>query len=110
MILGRAGIAAAYHRGRGSILLRAKVHTEEIRKDREALIITAIPYQVNKRVLIEKIAELAREKKLEGISGVWDETNREGMRIVVELKRDAIAALALHRPADDLWRQHAGDQ
>ncbi|HEY7085320.1 MAG TPA: DNA gyrase subunit A [Hyphomicrobiaceae bacterium] len=100
MILGRAGIAAAYHRGRGSILLRAKVHTEEIRKDREALIITAIPYQVNKRVLIEKIAELAREKKLEGISGVWDESNREGMRIVVELKRDAIADVVLNQ----LWR------
>ena len=100
MILGRAGIAAAYHRGRGSILLRAKVHTEEIRKDREALIVTAIPYQVNKRVLIEKIAELAREKKLEGISGVWDESNREGMRIVVELKRDAIADVVLNQ----LWR------
>jgi DNA gyrase subunit A len=100
MILGRAGIAAAYHRGRGSILLRAKVHAEEIRKDREALIITAIPYQVNKRVLVEKIAELAREKKLEGISGVWDETNREGMRIVVELKRDAIADVVLNQ----LWR------
>ena len=100
MILGRAGIAAAYHRGRGSILLRAKVHTEEIRKDREALVITAIPYQVNKRVLVEKIAELAREKKLEGISGVWDETNREGMRIVVELKRDAIADVVLNQ----LWR------
>jgi len=100
MILGRAGIAAAYHRGRGSILLRAKVHTEEIRKDREALVITAIPYLVNKRVLIEKIAELAREKKLEGISGVWDETNREGMRIVVELKRDAIADVVLNQ----LWR------
>jgi len=100
MILARAGIAAAYHRGRGSILLRAKVHAEEIRKDREALIITAIPYQVNKRVLVEKIAELAREKKLEGISGVWDETNREGMRIVVELKRDAIADVVLNQ----LWR------
>jgi DNA gyrase subunit A len=100
MILGRAGIAAAYHRGRGSILLRAKVHTEEIRKDREALIVTAIPYQVNKRVLIEKIAELAREKKLEGIAGVWDETNREGMRIVIELKRDAIADVVLNQ----LWR------
>jgi len=100
MILGRVGIAAAYHRGRGSILLRAKVHTEEIRKDREALIVTAIPYQVNKRVLIEKIAELAREKRLEGISGVWDETNREGMRIVIELKRDAIADVILNQ----LWR------
>ena len=100
MILGRAGIAAAYHRGRGSILLRSKVHTEEIRKDREALIVTAIPYQVNKRVLIEKIAEQVREKKLEGISNIWDETSREGMRIVIELKRDAIADVVLNQ----LWR------
>ena len=100
MILGRAGIAAAYHKGRGSILLRARVHPEEIRKDREALIVTAIPYQVNKRVLIEKIAEQVREKKLEGISNIWDETNREGMRIVIELKRDAIADVVLNQ----LWR------
>jgi DNA gyrase subunit A len=100
LILGRAGIAAAYHRGRGSILLRAKVHTEEIRKDREALIVTAIPYQVNKRVLIEKIAEQVREKRIEGISNIWDETSREGMRIVIELKRDAIADVVLNQ----LWR------
>ena len=100
MILGRAGINAAYHRGRGSILLRAKVHTEEIRKDREALIVTAIPYQVNKRVLIEKIAEQVREKRLEGISNIWDETSREGMRIVIELKRDAIPDVVLNQ----LWR------
>src|SRR2546430_5590512 len=100
MILGRAGIAAAYHRGRGSILLRAKVHAEEIRKDREALIVTAIPYQVNKRVLIEKIAEQVREKKIEGISNIWDESSREGMRIVIELKRDAIADVVLNQ----LWR------
>src|SRR5947207_12064766 len=100
MILGRAGIAAAYHRGRGSILLRAKVHAEEIRKDREALIVTAIPYQVNKRVLIEKIAEQVREKRIEGIANIWDETNREGMRIVIELRRDAIADVVLNQ----LWR------
>ena len=100
MILGRAGIAAAYHKGRGSIVLRAKVHTEEIRKDREALIVTAIPYQVNKRTLIEKIAEQVREKKIEGIADIWDETNREGMRIVIELKRDAIADVVLNQ----LWR------
>ena len=100
MILGRAGIMAAYHKGRGSIVLRAKVHTEEIRKDREALIVTAIPYQVNKRVLIEKIAEQVREKKIEGIANIWDETNREGMRIVIELKRDAIADVVLNQ----LWR------
>jgi len=100
MILGRAGITAAYHKGRGSIVLRAKVHTEEIRKDREALIVTAIPYQVNKRFLIEKIAELGRDKRIEGISAVWDESNREGMRIVVELKRDAVADVVLNQ----LWR------
>ena len=69
-ILGRAGILAAYHKGRGSILMRATANIEEIRKDREAIIITAIPYQVNKRVLIEKIAEQVREKRIEGIVAV----------------------------------------
>ena len=100
LILGRAGIVSAYHKGRGSIIMRAKVHTEEIRKDREALIVTAIPYQVNKRVLIEKIAEQVREKRIEGISDIWDESNREGMRVVIELKRDAIADVVLNQ----LWR------
>jgi DNA gyrase subunit A len=100
MILGRAGITAAYHKGRGSIVMRAKVHTEEIRKDREAIIVTAIPYQVCKKTLIEKIAEQVREKKIEGISDIWDETNREGMRIVIELKRDAIPDVVLNQ----LWR------
>jgi DNA gyrase subunit A len=100
MILGRAGITAAYHKGRGSITLRAKVHTEEIRKDREALIVTAIPYQVNKRVLIEKINEQIRDKVFEGASAIWDESNREGMRIVIELRRDAIADVVLNQ----LWR------
>jgi DNA gyrase subunit A len=99
-ILGRAGILAAYHKGRGSILMRATVHTEEIRKDRDALIVTAIPYQVNKRVLIEKIAEQVREKRIEGISDIWDESNREGMRIVIELKRDAVSDVVLNQ----LWR------
>ena len=100
LILGRAGALAAYHKGRGSIIMRAKVHTEEIRKDREALIVTAIPYQVCKKTLIEKIAEQVREKRIEGISDIWDETNREGMRIVIELKRDAIADVVLNQ----LWR------
>ena len=100
LILGRAGIVSAYHKGRGSIIMRAKVHTEDIRKDREALIVTAIPYQVNKRVLIEKIAEQVREKRIEGISDIWDESNREGMRVVIELKRDAIADVVLNQ----LWR------
>jgi DNA gyrase subunit A len=100
MILGRAGILSAYHKGRGSIIMRAKTHVEEIRKDREAIIVTAIPYQVVKKTLIEKIAEQVREKKIEGISDIWDETNREGMRIVIELKRDAIADVVLNQ----LWR------
>ena len=100
LILGRQGALAAYHKGRGSIIMRAKVEVEEIRKDREALIVTAIPYQVNKKTLIEKIADLVREKRVEGISDIWDETNREGMRIVIELKRDAIADVVLNQ----LWR------
>ena len=100
LILGRAGIHAAYHKGRGSVIMRAKVDVEEIRKDRQALIVTAIPYQVNKRVLIEKIADLVREKRIEGISDIWDETNRDGMRIVIELKRDAVADVILNQ----LWR------
>ncbi len=100
LILGRAGILSAYHKGRGSIIMRAKVHVENIRKDREALIVTAIPYQVNKRTLIEKIADMVRDKKLEGISDLWDESNREGMRIVIELKRDAISDVVLNQ----LWR------
>src|SRR5262245_55787298 len=100
MILGRAGIAGAYHKGRGAIVMRAKVHTETIRKDREAIIVTAIPYQIVKKTLIEKIAEQVREKRIEGISDIWDETNREGMRIVIELKRDAIADVVLNQ----LWR------
>ncbi len=86
--------------GRGSIIMRAKVHTENVRKDREALVVTAIPYQVNKKTLIEKIADLVREKRVEGISDLWDESNREGMRIVIELKRDAIADVVLNQ----LWK------
>ena len=100
MILGRGGILNAYHKGRGSIVMRAKVDVEEIRKDRYALVATAIPYQVNKRVLVERIAELAREKRVEGIADIWDESNREGMRIVIELKRDAVADVVLNQ----LWR------
>ncbi len=99
-ILGRAGIRAAYLTGRGSILVRAKVEIEEIRKEREALIVTEIPYQVNKSALVEKIAELVREKKIEGIADLRDESDREGMRIVIELKRDAVADVVLNQ----LWR------
>ena len=96
IILGRTGILSAYHKGRGSIIMRSRVKIENIRKDREALIVTEIPYQVNKRTLIEKIADLVRDKKVEGISDLWDESNREGIRIVIELKRDAVADVVLN--------------
>jgi DNA gyrase subunit A len=99
-ILGRAGIRAAYATGRGSIIMRAKVSVEELRKDREALIVSEIPYQVNKATLIEKIAELVREKRIEGISDLRDESDRDGMRIVIELRRDAVADVVLNQ----LWR------
>jgi len=99
-ILGRAGIRSAYSTGRGSIIMRAKVHVETLRKDREALIVSEIPYQVNKSTLIEKIAELVREKRLEGISDLRDESDRDGMRIVIELKREAVSDVVLNQ----LWR------
>nr|WP_114948723.1 DNA gyrase subunit A [Microvirga calopogonii] len=97
LILGRAGVKSAYTTGRGSIVMRAKSEVEEIRKDREALIFTEIPYQVNKASLIEKIAELVREKKIEGIADLRDESDRDGMRIVVEIKRDAMADVVLNQ-------------
>lgn len=97
MILGRNGIRSAYHKGRGSILMRGRVNLETIRKDREALVITEIPYQVNKATMVEKIAELVREKKIEGISDIRDESSRDGMRVVIELKRDAMADVVLNQ-------------
>jgi DNA gyrase subunit A len=97
LILGRTGIRSAYHKGRGSILMRGRVTLETIRKEREALIITEIPYQVNKAVMIEKIAEYVREKKIEGIGDIRDESDRRGMRVVVELKRDAMADVVLNQ-------------
>ena len=97
LILGRAGARSAYTTGRGSIIMRAKSEIEEIRKDREAIIFTEIPYQVNKASLIEKIAELVREKKIEGIADLRDESDRDGMRIVVEIKRDAMADVVLNQ-------------
>ena len=99
-ILGRAGIRSAYATGRGSIIMRAKVVVEELRKDREALIVNEIPYQVNKATLIERMAELVREKRVEGISDLRDESDRDGMRIVIEIKRDAVADVVLNQ----LWR------
>jgi DNA gyrase subunit A len=99
-ILGRGGVRNAYHTGRGSVMVRAKSSIEELRQGREAIIITEIPYQVNKASLIEKIAELVREKKVEGISDLRDESDRDGMRIVIELKRDAVGDVVLNQ----LWR------
>ncbi len=96
-ILGHTGIRSAYATGRGSIVMRAKVEVEEIRRDREALIVTEIPFQLNKTTLIEKIAELVREKRVEGISEMRDESDRDGMRIVIELKRDAVADVVLNQ-------------
>jgi DNA gyrase subunit A len=97
IILGRVGIKTALHTGRGSVVLRGRVHTEEIRKDRTGLIITEIPYQVNKALMVERIADLVRDKKIEGISDIRDESSREGMRVVVELKRDAVADVVLNQ-------------
>jgi len=97
IIIGRQGIRSAYETGRGSVLVRGRVAVEEVRKDREALIITEIPYQVNKAVMIEKVAELVRDKKIEGISDIRDESDRQGMRVVVELKRDAVADVVLNQ-------------
>ncbi|MFZ1071017.1 MAG: DNA gyrase subunit A, partial [Methyloceanibacter sp.] len=97
LILGKAGIRSAYHKGRGSILMRGRVTTEILRKEREALVITEIPYQVNKATMVERIAELVREKKIEGISDIRDESSRDGMRVVIELKRDAMADVVLNQ-------------
>ncbi|QXD14969.1 DNA gyrase subunit A [Rhodocaloribacter litoris] len=90
IIYGYAGVREAYHTGRGRVIMRARMHEEEIRPGRQALIITEIPYQVNKSALIEKIAALAREKRIDGIADLRDESDREGMRIVVELRKDAV--------------------
>ncbi len=94
-ILGRSGIHAAFKLGRGSVVMRAKSHIEELRKDREAIVITEIPYQVNKAKLVERIAEVVREKLVEGISDLRDESDREGVRVVIELKRDVVADVVL---------------
>jgi DNA gyrase subunit A len=97
LMLGRTGARSAYHKGRGSIVMRGRVKVETVRKDREALVITEIPYQVNKASMVEKIGELVREKKIEGISEVRDESDREGYRVVVELRRDAMADVVLNQ-------------
>jgi DNA gyrase subunit A len=97
IILGRQGIRSAYHLGRGSIIMRGKVEIETLRGDREAIIVSEIPYQVNKATMVERIGELVREKKIEGISALRDESDRQGYRVVVELKRDAIAEVVLNQ-------------
>lgn len=97
IMLGRSGARKAYLEGRGSVIIRAKTHTEEIRKDRWAIVIDEIPYQVNKASMIDKIAEAAREKRIEGIAHVQDESDRNGVRVVIELKRDATAEVVLNQ-------------
>jgi DNA gyrase subunit A len=97
IILGRAGIHSAYKDGRGSIVMRGKVETETVRKEREAFVITEIPYQVNKATMVERIAELVREKKIDGVADLRDESDRDGFRVVIELKRDAMPDVVLNQ-------------
>jgi DNA gyrase subunit A len=96
-IVGRAGSHAAYRTGRGSVILRAKSHVEEVRKDRDAIVVTQIPYQVNKSKLVERIAETVREKIVSGISDLRDESDRDGVRIVIEIRRDADPDIVLNQ-------------
>jgi DNA gyrase subunit A len=97
IIIGRSGIREAFETGRGSLTIRARAEFEELRRDREAIIITEIPYQVNKKSLLERIGELVRAKQIEGISEMRDESDRSGMRIVIELKRDATGEVVLNQ-------------
>jgi DNA gyrase subunit A len=97
IILGRSGIRAAYATGRGSVVVRARTHIENVTKDREAIVATEVPYQVNKSRMLEHIAEMVRDKRIEGISELRDESDRDGVRVVIELKRDAIAEVVLNQ-------------
>ena len=97
IILGNSGIRSAFETGKGSVAIRSKTHIEEVRKDRQAIIVTEIPFQVNKSGLIEKIAECVRDKRIEGISDLRDESDRDGVRIVIELKRDAVDEVVLNQ-------------
>lgn len=97
LIMGRRGIYSAFKTGRGSLIIRSRTHIETIRKDREAIIVTETPYQVNKAKMIERMAELVNNKELEGISDLRDESDRHGVRVVIELKKDAIAEVVLNR-------------
>jgi DNA gyrase subunit A len=97
LIIGRAGARQGLLTGRGSVIMRGEATIEEIRKDREAIIITSVPYQVNKAAMVERIAELVREKRIEGIADLRDESSRDGIRVVVELKRDATGDVVLNQ-------------
>ncbi|WP_142416842.1 DNA gyrase subunit A [Bartonella massiliensis] len=97
IILGHSGVRSAYEIGRGSIIMRAKVDIEEIRNGRQAIIVSEIPYQVNKATMIEKMAELVRDKRIEGISDLRDESDRDGYRVVIELKKDVVAEVVLNQ-------------
>ncbi|MDE2603291.1 MAG: DNA gyrase subunit A [Bradyrhizobium sp.] len=96
-IVGRQGIRSAYHLGRGSIVMRGKVRIDTIRKDREAIIVTEIPYQVNKATMVQRIGELVRDKQIEGIGELRDESDRDGVRVVIELKREAVPDVVLNQ-------------
>jgi DNA gyrase subunit A len=100
LILGQSGIRSAYTTGRGSVLMRSRAHVEEGRGDRRSIVLTEIPYQVGKSGLVEKIAEAAKDKRIEGVSDIRDESNREGVRIVIDLRRDATPEVVLNQ----LWR------
>ena len=97
IILGHAGSRAGMMTGRGSVIMRGRCEIEEMGKDRQAIVITEIPYQVNKSAMIEKMAELVRDKRIEGISDLRDESDRRGVRVVVEIKRDAVAEIVLNQ-------------
>jgi DNA gyrase subunit A len=97
IIVGRRGIHDAYHTGRGSVIMRAKTEIEEFKNDRQAIVVREIPYQVNKAKMVERIAELVREKTIEGISDLRDESNRQGIRVVIEIKKDAHAEVVLNQ-------------
>ncbi|MEO0547333.1 MAG: DNA gyrase subunit A [Pseudomonadota bacterium] len=97
LILGRAGIRSAYETGRGSVLMRGKAEIENTKGDRQAIIVTEVPYQVNKASMVEKIAELVRDKRIEGVSDIRDESDRHGYRVVVDLKRDAVGEVVLNQ-------------
>jgi len=97
LILGRSGIKQAYETGRGSVIMRSKVNIEEMANGKKRLIVTEIPYQVNKATLVEKIAQLVRDKEIEGITDLRDESNRDGIRVVIELKKDTQSEVILNK-------------